>query len=103
MSEGSPPAPGGRIRFWPRAGWVVLYALVYQVVEIALALIVVFQLGALLLAGAPNAELTRFAGILRDYLVELVDYVTLRSERRPWPFERDDDAGGGDGRGRDAG
>jgi len=80
---------GERMAIWPRLGWVIVYAIIFQVVEVVLGIVVLLQLGALIFTRGPNAELRGFAGTLRDYVAELIDYVTLRSERRPWPFARE--------------
>lgn len=66
--------------------WMVIFAIVWQLAEIVLALVVVIQLGYRLFYGAANGSLQGFGDSLSQYLQQIGRYGTFNSEKKPWPF-----------------
>ncbi len=71
---------------WIRLLYMLLFALVYQVVE----LLVLFSTVALFLftlfSGRPNTNLREFGSSLSQYTYQIFRFLTFNSERRPYPF-----------------
>ncbi len=85
---------------WLRLLFMLIFVVVFWVVEIVLAVLVVLQFGFSLFAGKPNPQLTRFGGQLARYFHDIVAYLSYRSEVRPFPFsEWPGDKGGASGTG----
>ncbi|MCA9231559.1 MAG: DUF4389 domain-containing protein [Planctomycetales bacterium] len=73
----------------------VLYALILNLVAGLLAFVVIFQLLLALITMQPPLErITRFAGKVNRYLLEMVQYMTYNSDCPPFPF-RDLPSGNG--------
>jgi hypothetical protein len=66
--------------------WMVLFAVVWQVAEIVLALVVLAQLAYRLFYSAPNGSLLSFGDSLSQYLAQIGRFGTFNSEEKPWPF-----------------
>lgn len=71
---------------WLRLFFILVFALLFYVTSIVLAVTVVVQFGFVLLGGRANAQLQRFGRSLGRYLDEMVQYATFNSDRRPFPF-----------------
>lgn len=72
--------------FWLRLLYTLLFALVWQVVELLLAVILVLQIGFRLFSGQPHAGLAGLGNSLSQYAWQMGRYVTGASEVKPWPF-----------------
>lgn len=72
---------------WIRIVYMLLFALVIQVVGLALTLVVVVQLGAQLITGDTFAELRMFGTHLANYLRDIAAFLTFASDRLPFPFD----------------
>ena len=72
--------------FWLRLIYTLLFALAWQVVEVLLAAILVFQIVFRLFTGEPNAQLAGFGNSLSQYAWQMGRYVTGAAEEKPWPF-----------------
>lgn len=66
--------------------WMILFAIVWQVSEVVLAVVVLVQLGFRLFTGAPNAGLLGFGDSLSQYLASIGRFGTFNTEEKPWPF-----------------
>ena len=69
-----------------RVLWMVIFAIVWQVAEILLAIVVLVQLVYRLFYGAPNAGLLSFGDSLSQYLAQIGRFGTFNTEDKPWPF-----------------
>lgn len=70
---------------WVRLLFIVLYAVLWQIAEIVLAVVVVVQFLWNLFAGAPNPSLREFGQRLGAWLNQVVDFLTFVGDERPWP------------------
>lgn len=66
--------------------WMVIFALIWQVAEIVLGVLVLLQLGYRLIYGSPNAGMQGFGDSLSQYLRQIGRFGTFNSEQKPWPF-----------------
>jgi hypothetical protein len=71
---------------WLRGLLMLGFFLVLWVARLVVAVAAIFQFGALLLTGAPNAQVARFGAALAFYTAEIVAYLTCASEQLPFPF-----------------
>ena len=74
---------------WIRLLFIVIYAILWQVAEIVLAVTVVLQFLWTLFGGAPNPSLREFGQRLGTWLHQVVDFLTYVGDQRPWPFGLD--------------
>jgi hypothetical protein len=74
------------IGIWQRIFFMLLYALVIELVGLLLWLVVFLQLGAMLLTGKPNDNILNFGRQLSVYLYHILLFVTFNSDQRPFPF-----------------
>ena len=73
-------------RDWLRVLLVILFALIYQVAEVVFFAVTLFQVVCMLVTGDRNDRLNEFAGILTEYIYEVLEYICLRSDVQPWPL-----------------
>lgn len=66
--------------------WMLLFAIGWQVAEVLLLVVVLFQLGYRLIYGAPNAALLGFGDSLSQYLAQIGRFETFNTDHKPWPF-----------------
>ena len=66
--------------------WMVIFAIVWQLAEILLGVVVLLQLGYRLFYGAPNAGLLGFGDSLSQYLAQIGRFGTVNTDDKPWPF-----------------
>ncbi|MFP4559771.1 MAG: DUF4389 domain-containing protein [Thiohalorhabdus sp.] len=71
---------------WIRGLYMLLFALIFNLAELVLAAVALFQFAAHLLAGEPNTRLRAFGAHLGAYLQEIAAFLTYASEDRPFPF-----------------
>jgi hypothetical protein len=71
---------------WKRVLYIVLFAIIFNVAEFVLAVIVVFQFFMTLFTGAPHARARDFGGQLGVYLEQVVRFLTYNSDEAPFPF-----------------
>jgi hypothetical protein len=70
---------------WLRGLLIILYVIIYSVAEIVLGVVVVLQFGSQLITGAPMTRLLDFARGLNAYVYQILQFITYRSEVRPFP------------------
>lgn len=75
---------GGGI--WKRALLMLLFAVIYSIVEIVVLLVAVFQLGCVLITNRKNQRMLDLGEGLSAYVYEIFRFVTFNSERLPFPF-----------------
>lgn len=66
--------------------YMVLFYVVYLVLGYLLFGIGLSQLLVKLLSGAPQAELQKFGATLARYMAQIVEYIAMRSDEKPYPF-----------------
>lgn len=71
---------------WLRGLFMLLFAVLYGVAELVLAVVAVFQFGAALITGKPNDNAVRFGNSLGQYIFQIAQFVTFNSEVKPFPF-----------------
>ncbi|MFA9461703.1 DUF4389 domain-containing protein [Thiohalorhabdus methylotrophus] len=71
---------------WLRGLYMLLFAVIFNLAELVLAAVALFQFAAHLLSGAPNQRLRDFGDNLARYLREMAAFLTYSSEIKPFPF-----------------
>lgn len=72
--------------FWLRSLFMVLFFIVYRIVDIIVLLVALSQWFYVLLTGDTNASLTRFAGGLSAYIGQIVSFLGYHTNEKPFPF-----------------
>jgi hypothetical protein len=76
----------GSDAFWLKTLFIVLFSIVYRVLDIIVLLLVVVQWGFNLVTGDVNPALNKFSDGLACYIAQIVRYVTGNDETKPFPF-----------------
>lgn len=71
---------------WLRALYMVLFALIYSVVELVILAVVLLQFAFVLFSGRSNQRLLRFGQTLSTYVYQILVFVTYNTEDKPFPF-----------------
>jgi hypothetical protein len=71
---------------WMRLLYMILFAVIFNIAEMVVAVIVVFQFLSSLFTGKPNQELRGLGNTLGAYAHEIIAYLTYHSDDRPYPF-----------------
>lgn len=72
--------------FWLRTLFIILFSIVYRVLDVVVLLLVIVQWGYTLITGQVNPALDDFSESLSCYIAQIVRYVTSNSEIKPFPF-----------------
>lgn len=95
---------------WLRGLYMLLFAVLFNIAEIVLAVVAVFQFLAQLLTGGVNQRVQRFGDQLATYLREIGAFLAYTTSHKPFPFgswpganEPDADEGGPMGPGTEGG
>ncbi len=76
---------------WIRLLFMVVYSLIIEIIALPLILILIFlQFLFHLIAGAPNNQIKNITNWLVDFLKESFEYLTYKTEQKPFPFDQDD-------------
>ncbi len=80
---------------WMRGLFIIIFGIIFYVLIGIIWLLVIFQFVTKVITGNLNAQLEKFSGTLTAYTRQILDYVTFRSEVRPFPFSPmpEDDGG----------
>jgi hypothetical protein len=76
----------GRGGTWIRGLYMLLFAVLFNVAEIVLAAVAVFQFLAQLVTGGVNRRLQTFGANLAAYLQETTAFLTYASDDKPFPI-----------------
>ena len=77
---------------WIRLLFMVLYSLIIEIIALPLILILIFlQFLFHLIAGSPNNQIKNITNWLIDFLTESFEYLTYKTEQKPFPFDQDDE------------
>lgn len=71
---------------WKRGLFILLFAVLYGVAEVVLWAIVLFQFGSHLIIARSNDALLDFSRGLNAYIYQILQFITFRSEEKPYPF-----------------
>ncbi|MDO6459589.1 DUF4389 domain-containing protein [Granulosicoccaceae sp. 1_MG-2023] len=69
-----------------RALYMLLFAVIWSVAEMALAAVAVIQLVLCLLTRETNLRLRVFGAALSRYIYQIAQFLTFTSENKPFPF-----------------
>ena len=72
--------------FWLRSLFMVLFLLVYRIVDLIVLLVAICQWFYVLITGDANQSLVQFAASLARYAAQIVDYLGHNSDEKPFPF-----------------
>ena len=76
---------------WIRLVFMVVYSLIIEIIALPLILILIFlQFLFHLIAGSPNNQIKNITNWLIDFLKESFEYLTYKTEQKPFPFDQDD-------------
>jgi hypothetical protein len=71
---------------WIRGLYMLLFAVLYGLVEILIAAVVIFQFGMMLIQGRTNEQLTSFGRGLSSYVYQIMLFLTYNTDAKPFPF-----------------
>jgi len=71
---------------WMRGLYMVLFAVLFNIAEIVLAVVAIFQFLAQLTTGGVNRRLQTFGSNLATYLQETTAFLTYAGETQPFPI-----------------
>jgi hypothetical protein len=74
------------ISTWTRGAFILLFAITFWIVKLAVWAIVVFQFGHALLTGKLNDQLLGISRALVAFMNQILLYVTYTTDTRPFPF-----------------
>lgn len=72
--------------FWLRSLFMILFLVVYRIVDVIVLLIAICQWLFVLITGDANSSLTSFSSALGRYVAQIIDYLGHASEEKPYPF-----------------
>lgn len=94
--DGSAPSPepstpvGQNIKrgsTWMRLVFMIICAMLYQVAEFVVGVVIVVQFFWVLFTGATNPGLVETGQSLSTYAYQVLRYLTFNTEERPFPFD----------------
>jgi hypothetical protein len=71
---------------WLRLLWMIGFSFIYSISLWLLWLIVTVQFLFVLLTNSPNENILKASSGFRNYMVQILDFITYRSEDKPFPF-----------------
>ena len=71
---------------WLRLLWIVAFSFVYYVAIGILLLIIVTQFLFSLFTNSPNENILKLSNGFRNYMVQILDFITYQSDDKPFPF-----------------
>ena len=72
---------------WLRLVFMVLFAVAYQVAELVVLFVVIIQALFALITGEPNSTLTQFAGGVNQFIFQILQFLTYKTDEKPFPFQ----------------
>ncbi len=75
-----------RPSIWLRLVYMIVLAIAFNIAEIVIFAVVVFQFLVTLFTRKPNARMTRFGRNMARYVQQIVAFLTFATEERPFPF-----------------
>ncbi|HKK15653.1 MAG TPA: DUF4389 domain-containing protein [Gammaproteobacteria bacterium] len=71
---------------WMRGLFIVIFGVIFYFLVIIIWLLVIFQFLTKVMTGNLNQYLDNFSVGLTEYTLQILNYVTFRSNDRPFPF-----------------
>ncbi len=71
---------------WKRLLFIILFAIIFNLVEFVVFVVVVIQFLAKLLTGGVNKQLQLLGPTLGAYARQIIEFLTYYSDDRPYPF-----------------
>ena len=71
---------------WMRILYMAIFVIIFNIVELLIAALVIFQLLVLLFTGSKNQRLLGFGAMLSLYAFKILRFLTFNSEDKPFPF-----------------
>lgn len=71
---------------WLRGLFIVIFAIIFYFLIGIILLLVIFQFLTTVITGKLNNQLEKFSGVLTDYALQILQFVTYQSDLKPFPF-----------------
>lgn len=71
---------------WIRGLYMLLFAIMYNIAEILVTAVAVFQFVISLFTGKTNEYLITFGQRLSTFIYQIMQFLTFNSEEKPYPF-----------------
>lgn len=72
--------------FWLRTLFIIVFSVVYRILDVVVLFLVVVQWGFTLITGEVNPALNQFSAGLSCYIAQIVRYISGNTETKPFPF-----------------
>jgi hypothetical protein len=72
--------------FWLKTLFIVLFSIIYRILDVVVLLLVIVQWGFSLTTGEVNPALSQFSDGLARYIAQIVRYITGNDQTKPFPF-----------------
>jgi len=72
---------------WIRGLFMLLFGIIYSIVEIIIIAVALFQFFVRLTTGSLNPRLLDLGYSLSSYIYQIYMFLTFNSEERPYPFQ----------------
>ena len=79
---------------WLRILWIALFLFIYTYASLVLYLIAVLQFLFNLVTDSPNKSLSELAALFREWMVQIINFVTYQETDKPYPFSEFPKKGG---------
>ena len=86
MSKRSDASPKNEESAWLRLAFILLFAVIFNIAEAVLWVVVVVQFLARVFAGRPLPQLTEFGHSLAAFIQRVIQFLTFGTDDMPWPF-----------------
>ncbi|MCW8915898.1 MAG: DUF4389 domain-containing protein [Magnetovibrio sp.] len=70
---------------WMRLLFIILFAIAFNIAELLIAVIAIFQFFKVLFTKTPNEKLQGFGADLAAYIADVARYLTYQSDKMPYP------------------
>ena len=71
---------------WLRLLWLVLFSFIYWWAAVVLYVIGILQFLFNLFTDSPNSSLSELAALFREWMVQIINFVTYQEKDKPYPF-----------------
>ena len=71
---------------WMRILYMFIFVIIFNILELLIAALVIFQVLVLLFTGEKNQRLLGFGSMLSQYAYRILQFLTFNSEEKPFPF-----------------
>lgn len=75
-----------RVDTWIRGLFIVVFAIIFNVVWTVIGLLVLIQFITKVVSGNLNSDLVDFSKKLTDYATEILLFITFQQDQKPFPF-----------------